>query len=448
MPETGSEATRGSNPVPGMRCPYPRCDEVINLEGEVGECTYCREPLHACQKCRAVNRAMARFCQACGAAVEYPPFRPERLIQKHKALTRPARLVGIPNPVWVPPLSYRGYLWLLSSGGQLYRLSAQASEAVPIVMLGDGFGRCASVIREVAVSPESDLIDPWLVTASSHEVKAVSLISGRVRTLATADSGDRILADTLEKYWCLDVDPSRVYFLRRSSEAVSLMTVQFTTGEAHSYDLPTEDIIGPFRCGDLTFAYSATELFSLGPLGLRAHPFPAGFHAWTKPGAGEVRPGLGRLPFLVSGRTVYIPGTYARRPCFLVLRATGGMSESAIVPLPQETTYRQDSAGRPVLCTQGRIVLLEGSATREVAADPEISPRRVAFASGDLSVAFVEPTGGQRLRFFCRGATSDCPMKELPHFFECTEYCGIGTSLLMVYLTGSEQTEVAIWHAQ
>ena len=337
---------------------------------------------------------------------------------------------------------------MLSAAGQIYRLSPYSDQPVPVLTLGDAFGRCAFVIREVSASLDSDVIDAWLVTASSSEVKAVSLISGRSRTLATAANGETILANSVEEYSGLDADSSRVCFLRKSGGTVSLVVVEFRTGEVRSYDLPVENVVGPFRCGDLIFAYSDSQLFSLGPSGLSRRPFPRRFQAWINPEARDVRPSPGRLPFLVCRRSVYIPGTHVGRAAFLLQQAKGGAGESVIVSLPEEATYRQDLLGRPLLCGPGRVALLVEAAMQEVAVDAYINPRRAAFSSGDLTAAFVETSGGERLRFFAmKGVTCDYPLSRLPHFFECVEFCGIGNSLLMVYLTDSGQTEVVVWHA-
>jgi hypothetical protein len=86
--------------------------------------------------------------------------------------------------------------------------------------------------------------------------------------------------------------------------------------------------------------------------------------------------------------------------------------------------------------------------TREAAADAQITPRRAAFSSGGLTVAFVETAGGEKLRFFTAGDTCDCPLSQLPRFFDCLGFSGIGASLLMVYITEDQNTEVAVWHAQ
>ena len=116
-----------------------------------------------------------------------------------------------------------------------------------------------------------------LVSASSREVKAVSLLAGTSRALAQASVGETILANSLERYCGVDADSGSTYDLSEKDGVVSLMAVSLSTGEIRERRLPETLVVGPFRCGDLVFAYTGTSLWSQGPSGLRGLSFPKGF---------------------------------------------------------------------------------------------------------------------------------------------------------------------------
>lgn len=436
-----------------MRCVYPQCDGTLSLYGLAGFCQKCGEPIHGCPKCESPNRTFANFCRACGADLAHIPSQASTVLAETvAALSRPPVKALVSEAFWLAPLSWGGYLWLLSATGQIYRYSPFSNQAVPMQALGQGFGRCAFSIHEICSRHQPPETEPWFLTANRKSVKGFALVSRQVREIVSLPDGEEVLSDSLENYVNLECDPTRVYFLTRAGPQISLTSADFLSGEVRHFPLPAQSVVGPFRCGDIVFAYSETQLYSLRQDELRAHVFPAGFRAWTLQGARDLnqmflKPAFGRRPYILCGYSVYIPGTNAGGNAFLLQYLKGGVGGTAVIPLNEEATYSQDSAGRPIVSLSGRILTYSEASRQEVQSDPQLSPRLPSFVNGPVCAATAETAGGERIRFFADGKVVDVPVSQFPRYQECVGFYGLDLAVVMTYLTDSEHLGIASWHA-
>jgi len=359
-------------------------------------------------------------------------------------LTRLRGKTVAPDVFWTAPVACFGSMWALSRNGQVYRYSPYSNTIDPYRMLGDGFGQCPCVIRTLSLGTGGKDVEPWLVTASPDRVTAISLFSNRTRNFeAEAES---IFANAMEDPCGVDAASSEVCFMTRRNGEAYLAVANVESGEIRRSRLGSEPFAGPFRCGELTFAYSTTHLYALCETGLKAYPFPRGFQAWVRNSGQEVRPSFGRLPFLVCGRSVYIPGSSVAGPAFLLQRLRGGVGETAMIPIAEEATYAQGFDGRPAFAMQGRISVLEEANLHDVRQDTQITSRRPAFVSDKLCAAGVETAGGEKLRLFTSGDAIDIPIGQLPEFMDGIGFYGVGASLVYAYVTDKEHLGLVSWY--
>jgi hypothetical protein len=311
--------------------------------------------------------------------------------------------------------------------------------------MGSGYGQGSFIIREIRTGGEWP--EPWLIAASAHEVKGVSLVTGAARVFAEATDGESFVASSLEHYGAVEADSAAAYLLKRKGPALYLSALPFNGLAAQDFPIPCDLAAGPFRCGDTVFAYSAKDLYWISGSGLRSRPFSRGFAAWTNPEAREFHAATGRLPYMVSGRSVYIPGTFGGTSALLLQHTRTGFGESSIIRFAEDATYRQSFSGQPVLALNGRIAGLADAGIRDLRLDSQITPRRPAFAEGALAACFVENAGGERLRIFRQSESYDFPIGLFPRFADCMEYSIVGNSFVMAYLTDLEKMEFAVWSA-
>jgi hypothetical protein len=288
------------------------------------------------------------------------------------------------------------------------------------------------------------------LAASRSALKGFGLVSRQPKEIVSLPEGEEILSDSLEDYVTVDSDPDRAYCLSRAGSEIRLTSADIQNGEIQRLPVPAGPIVGPFRSGDVVFVYSETHLYAFSDGGMRSQAFPAGFRAWTKHAVRDLKPALGQVPYILCGRAVYIPGTSAGRNAFLLQPLKGGAGETAVIPLAEEAgeaTYSADAVGQPVLSLHGRITTLVGAASREIKSDEQLSPRRPAFVNGPICAGIAETHGGEKLRFFAAGRVYDFPVSHLPRFEECINLYGLGSAVVMAYLTDSQQLGIASWHA-
>ena len=426
-------------------CAYPICNGKIAIGNSIELCPSCGQTNQACSRCGATNRALARHCRACGASMQFPPPSAQVLIDGAGTFEQPPKRGQIDDTFWLAPTAYCGSLLCLSSSGQVYRLSPKTARATPIVAMGSGYGQGSFIIREIRAG--GDWPEPWLIAASTQEVKGISLVTGAAKVFAEASDGESFVASSLDHYGAVEADSVALYLLKRKGPALCLSAVPLAGPAAQDFPLPCDLAAGPFRCGDTVFAYSAKDLYWISGAGLRSRPFTRGFAAWINSDTREFHVATGRLPYMVCGRSVYIPGTFGGTSALLLQHTRSGFGESSVVRFAEDATYRQSFSGQPVLALTGRIAGLADAAIRDLRLDSQIISRRPAFADGALAACFVANAGGERLRIFRQSESYDFPIGLFPRFADCMEYSIVGNSFVMAYLTDLDKMEFAVWSA-
>ena len=427
-------------------CAYPGCESVIAIVGGVESCPACRQVIQFCAGCGSANRALARYCRACGAGIQFPSPSADRLIGDGRAFTKDPTRTVIDDLFWLAPVSHGGSLLCLSIAGQVYRFSPNSRSATPVVTLGSGFGKCAFIVRDIRSG--GNWLEPWLIAASNRELKGVSLLTGAVSHFAEAGEGEEFVANTPELYSALEADAESLYVLKRKGQVLHLSVVSLKDRSVRDFPVPSHTAAGPLRCGDTVICYSANEMFWFSGTGIRRQAFTGGFAAWTQPEASDFHVPTGRLPYMVCGRSVYIPGSMGSARVLLLQYSRGGMGESSVIRVPGECTYTQAASGQPVLALAGRIAGLAEAVQRDIRVDQQIIARRGAFSEGGLTVCFADTAGGERLRIFLKlPHPIDVPLGKVPGFSDCLDYSILGSCFVMSYLTDAENMGFAVWKA-
>ena len=103
--------------------------------------------------------------------MQFPAPSAKVLIETASTFEKPLARGQIDDTFWLTPMAYCGRLLCLSMTGQVYRLSPRPPRATPIVAMGCGYGQGSFIIREIRTG--DDWPEPWLIAASTFEVKGV-----------------------------------------------------------------------------------------------------------------------------------------------------------------------------------------------------------------------------------------------------------------------------------
>lgn len=162
-----------------MFCPYPNCGgDAISVPGS--SCGRCQQPLLACTRCKAENRALARFCRNCGKPIALPSLE----IHLGKSLRdkiKPRRLGEVRNRN-SGVASFGGYLWLINRHGELYQASSGANELYYCATLpGGGFSFPLNI-------EEDDKRGPVIYTNNNQSILQYDILAGQVEKLFEIES--------------------------------------------------------------------------------------------------------------------------------------------------------------------------------------------------------------------------------------------------------------------
>lgn len=426
-----------------MHCPYADCGREIAIQRNLGICAGCGEPSFLCSACGAANRAFARWCRSCRAKIEYPnPSFPEST-----AFSKQPRLCQLAEPFWTAPVLYKGYLWFLSTGGGVFRFSPSSWEPIPVRSLGEGFGRCPFVIREIIISEDSDGPEPFLIAISPKEVKGISLVTLQTRELLSVAKEESILASSRVGFVAAEADARTIYILKTRNGTLYLASVDVVNGQLAEFPITASFAAGPILVGGKICVYSETSLYVLNNKHFQAFPLPSGFHAWVLPEARPLRSQFGKSPFLVAGKTLYIPGLENNVPGLLFITLLGTSPEMAFIPIRQEATYTQDLLNRPVLSTEKKVLLYQDAGSMSVKADDQLISRRPAYFADPDVVAFTQRAGGEWLRFYIGTGPQDYSTTKLHDFVEVMGFFGTGTCATLAYVDTNLSLGLAVWDA-
>lgn len=421
-----------------MGCPYPNCGGDLRLTNEVGHCLKCAQPVFLCPQCSIANRSFARHCRRCCADIEYPSetFRHLRDSDQGPDLSTPPRAFHIRKSFWVSPIAYRGFLWCLSTTGELFAVSPFGVRAVPWGLLGAGFGRAPFIIRELRLKSRREQAEPFALAANSKSIAAVNLLTREPQVLLTLEQGEQLLADFSERYVTLEADEQSLYFLKKKGGAEFLVTYDLMRGVTEEFAVPSPGAAGPLWVGGSIAVYTRDRVYVLEEGGLRQRLEFGSFAAWGSPAeVRDVQPPFGRVPYLRRRDSVYLPGVRGNESGLLFISSHGPVFSQAFISSQGEACYGQDAEGRLVTARAGEMVSYEETSPVLLKSDNQITPKGQPFHNRPLTVGFVRAAGGaESIRFYWGSNVSDYPLAPLRAAVD-VGFFAMGDTFTFIFLT-------------
>lgn len=347
--------------------------------------------------------------------------------------------MNVPGQCAVAPVSYRGFVFAISTEGQAVRVAPCSREVVPR-SLGVEFGRAPIKLGELSIN---GLRRPSLIAASADRVVRLDLLTSEVDELYAVSDGREICADL--SCWAagIDVTTETVAVLTRHGGEFAVVCWRNAPGATPPVSLGAlERCAGPFRVGRHLGAYTADRVFVIVDGIAVAVPLPSGTVAvdTIEPG-GTLQTPAGNLPYVALGDRAYIPARRNGAPTLLEI--TQG-NPVRIVEVPDVTpcVYVGTEHGM-VLAADGKLTLFsdEGTKVRE---EPKLLGRRCALINDVLAAGFVKyPNTGEVLRVYVGQQQSDCSIEHIDDFVHAIGFHDVGPALALAYLDHDQRTRIA-----
>lgn len=387
---------------------------------------------------------MATWCRNCGAALK--PGRDQDARQE-EVLRRRSDRVRLDEACWSPTQSAGGYLWTVTEGGDLYRISPYGGSPCKEHSFGDGAGFGSLVIRDrTGAGPTTE---PLALAAAPDRVMAFGLMSKRERTFCKLDPGETILADCVDRYNFLAAAQNTSWSLASRDGEVHVLAIDLEGGDTTRHPLESGVEAGPVLFQDRLITWSNRSVSILSNDGRETVPMAEGFEAWTQPQLGaSLLMSIGQAPAMVTGRSLYLPGSQDGNPAILMLQPMGNTWKQVSTPILKPATCSPDASGQPLLSQDGLLATCADGMVQNIHSDPQLVANRAAFASGGFRAFFCESGGQTRLRFHSGSQESDEDLG-YPDGFECSGFWEIEGAFVTRLLTGqvgSRRTEFLTWH--
>lgn len=446
-----------------MSCPYPNCSGEFSSLRHVSPCATCRQPVFRCPKCGSGNRAFARYCRQCRASIAKKDKLENRDSVEKRDFSSVSREIVISGSFWVRPISYCGYFWCLSRNGEVLRISPFVDQAAPYGVLGQDYGASSVTIAELSAHSGGESLVPFLIAAGPRGIKGVNLLTGVVKEFYSTQAGERILADSSEKYTNVASDRGRIFFLKTDNQRTQLVA---TDGiDCLEVEVPTSDVAGPFVVEGRAFVCSCDCLYVLD--GDQIIPYldfkTIHFRPWISPSEiTNLLPPFGVSPYLVRQHSVYLPGIRTgqqtdprgesslagNRAGLLFVSVTGSMPKYAFIPIPGDATLSQDSVGRPIVSRASEIAAYEETTSVTLRRDTQLVAKGQAYHEGQLTIGFARTTGGvESLRFYEADHITDFSLAPMRNLIDIGFFSVAGT-LLFAYQAERDQgrlMRIATW---
>lgn len=430
-------------------CPYPDCSGTVKMAGAVGHCPKCGHPVFDCPNCHAHNRAFAHFCRRCRTEVAFPVFSPgdygEGLLE---ALARLNGEVPVDDEFWSAPAACCGYLWALSTRGQVWRLVLGNRTAGRAAPLGDAFGKATFCIRNLSLE-EGRPADPHLIAASKQSVKSVNLATNMVHEWLTVEGEDTLLADMRQDgYVTVEADEKNIYALGRRPKGYFLARHVLATGEREEHFVGDAAVAGPLRVGDRICVYSAERFFALEDGRLKTYEYPVAGRALLSPS--EVRGfrfASGTLPWRGLQDEVYVPGASSGSPAFLYMNLKSYPRVSANLGVQHGEAFSQAADGRLLVASPGKLEVYDGPAATGPRRDPQLTPTGAEYSDGPFAAYFVRAAAaGEKIRFYFNGKTQDAGLHGLGDLIDPIAFLQSGPAYVLAYFnTKDNKLGFAVW---
>lgn len=355
-------------------CPYPDCNGEINRRGQLGYCQACHLPVFYCQGCDTENRNFARFCRKCGSKLVLPAPSLQELLNKNTYdFPKEPRKISVDETFWVCPIPYKGMLWAISTKGNIISVSLFSLNPIVFGYLGEGFGKCPFIVREIITDPKETTTVPFLLALSPKRVKGINLLTKDIKEFSSVSASEQLLCSMEHGFVTLEADEQFAYFLKKSGSQISLDVCSLIDGEVRSFPLDEPSVAGPLKIGNRICLYSKNNLHVLENNTLKHLSLPEAFTAWISPDdIRDLQPPYCRMPFLVHRDSAYIPGTIGSTPHFLFVSIGGSSPTFAPISVKGEGSYAQGGEGQPVVVRDGEIAIYEGVHQKVVKKDSQL----------------------------------------------------------------------------
>jgi hypothetical protein len=446
-----------------MICPFPDCGRNIESKDDLTQCNKCGQPVQVCTNCKEVNRTFARYCRACKSSLGKTSPKIASVGQAWEAklpngFPNESRRIEIRRGIfWTVPIAYKGYFWCLSTTGEISRISPFNSQEMSFGGLGGDFGKSPPVIREIMTQDDQE---PFLLALGSQSVKGISLLNKEIKVFYKTQSDEHILYSIENNYTTIQADNSTVYFFKEGPSGLKFVSCSLLSGAAKSFPTNSSTLAGPFMVKNQVGFYNTEKLFILTSGELRSYAFPNGFNSWTSSKeVKDLQPHHGRMPFLIRGNTIYIPGARKSDGVSGFMMVTFKSSTPSFDPIwiTGDATYTQDFEDRPVISLTGEIILYDGISSSITRADEQLTADGPAYYDRYLTIGFVKGSGRvESLRFFpssqkvvyptAKGLDFyDYALAKIPDFEVSFGFTNTVGALVFSYLTKENNVRMLVW---
>lgn len=350
---------------------------------------------------------------------------------------------------WVAPAPCCGYLWSVSTRGQVWRINPAQRTADTVGNLGESFGHAPFQIRYL-IMEEGRPPDPHLIAANSRTVRSINLANGCVFDWITASEGGRLLSNMqTDGYPAVEADGEHVYALEFRDTGCHLLRHNLAGKGLDDFFVSAGPVCGPFRLDSRICVYSRESLFVLGDAGLAELRFPRAAQAvMYARDARDFRLASGMPPWHAPlGRDdVYLPGTDGHSPAYLYLNVQQYPGVSANLPVPTAAAFSRDAKDRLVMTQPGSIAVFDGPAasTRRL---EQVVPKGAEYMDGPLTAVFVKTAGvGEKIRFYYEDKAQDAALPGYAEKIDVIGFFRAGACFVLAYFrTNDSSLGFAVW---
>ncbi|HXI25230.1 MAG TPA: hypothetical protein VNG71_15305 [Pyrinomonadaceae bacterium] len=352
---------------------------------------------------------------------------------------------------------YRDFLWCLSTTGTVYRFSLFDDKADYIGTMGAGFGQTPFAITEVMSDVSVKDWSPFLISINKGSLAGINLLTGAAKQFLIVEFDERILSSFENQFSTIVADGRSACFLKRKGTETYLSICDLSTAKYVDYELGDRIVAGPFKLENSIGVYFENALDVLGPNGLKEYALPRNFKSLMSADTGkDLRLPLGRMPFMLDGKSIYIPGRQetlgssseerSELEGFLFFTLKGNDPSHNFISAEGVMSYGQSSAGHPVVIRNGKISCYRDAGPTLLVEDEQLVARGPAFYENDLKIGFVNRGGGGFcLRSFQGEDVFDYPLANLPDFLVPGGFYLTNGRLAFVYRTRQNFMRFVVW---
>jgi len=394
-----------------------------------------------CAKCGVPNRPEGHWCRGCGAELGPEEFR-------EWADCGSPQIARLQYSTWVRPRFCQGYLWFLTTEGEIHRVSP------------NGHGQCWNHLPEAsfarapfAIYPDeaSSTEEPYLIVLKSHEVLAISLINPRrTKSLYRPAGNDFLVCSRQEDRYVAVAAWSRgVAFLESSEGKQKLVVVPFD-GQPRKQDIDDSTVVvGPAARGDSICFCTSRRLYwyQVARGELQSADFPLEFHAFDfRPRLEVVNLAPGVVPLTVETSAhssyAYVFGAIGDRGHYLGARLSQSIDFESRMFSPGSFV---DLGVRNELCVNAskEVWVLTAEGTRKISCGLELRNSMPAVPRNGVVFGFQDAPGAPVV---CGAGKSEALQSNLD---DCNEHTLMGwiphVRGVCLVARKSEELQVAWW---